>query len=542
MSKLINHLRNKDVQNLFLDVAYGRHIVEGDLCKSLTDDSGNIYVQHKLGKREWNACKKLWWRGFNIAASDYKFHPGTLSTGNEDTVQGVDAIFSMDIPHSLQAWIRAKVPLADAGITLNTSTEEPSGLAGIFECLKVNNYNSAGTVTDFSYSENPARQILDAFLIEGGRSASRIDFGAFCEWRDCLAEQILCDYTALPDFEGFGLTANYYNGASFDTFIEERVDAVVEFDSDNGRPAYGLNEVFSARYEGKIKPRFTETYTFYLYHDDGAKLWVNGSLIIDQWGTAGSHSATIALTADTFYDIKIEWENTGGHSGIKLEWQSTSQPREVAPSDRLYPKPKYVDRWLGNTFFSRPTRLDDGIRTMLRLCNSAFQRINGKYRFFCYDQITSSSFTFDEAVNYYPNSLEIKRRDPTRTRNVWQATCRDLDSQFFDQLIKPIVILRENLIAEAGQRIDGDLFDFYNSTRFQTYRLLTEIVKREAGAPSAISLTGNAESYPVLKGDRVKINLELLNLTNYECRVTRSVDKSSETTADDREFSLKEWI
>ena len=30
-------------------------------------------------------------------------------------------------------------------------------------------------------------------------------------------------------------------------------------------------------------PEFTQTYTFYTQNDDGAKLWVDGELLIDDW-------------------------------------------------------------------------------------------------------------------------------------------------------------------------------------------------------------------------------------------------------------------
>lgn len=541
-NSLVNHLRGVDTQKLFLEVAYGKHVVEGDLCKSLKTDSDpfDIYVQHKLGKREWNACKALWWRGFAIPTSDYAFHPGTLSSGNSDTIQGVDDIFDMDIPHSLTSWIRAKLPQTEIQ-EIDTKKTAPEGLYGIFECLKINDYNSSGVITDFAYSANPARVVADLFLIEGKRNPNRIDWGAWAEWRDFLDLQKLCDYSQIPKFVGFGLTASYYNGQSFNTLIEKRIDAVVEFLASNGAPAYGLEvNNFSARYEGKIKAQFDETYTFYLTHNDGGKLWVNNSLLIDQWGTTGTHSATIALEADEFYAIKVEWKDGAGDAEIRLEWESATQPREVVPADRLYPKAENKTNYESHIAFKQPTRLDDAVRQVLQLCNSTYQRVNGKYRFFCYEQLQNSSYTFDEAINLYPNSVQIEPLNFADARNVWSATCRDLESQYLEQLATPLSIELGNLITLAGRRNDSDLLDFHNSNRWQAYRLLEHRAKR-AVAENSIRIIANCESYPVLRGDRVKLNLEFADLQNYECRVVRSLDKSSETSADDREFTLKEW-
>lgn len=543
---LVNHLKNKDTQNMFLEVAYGLHLVEGDLGKSLTDD-GHIYVQHKLGQGEWDSCLTLWWRGFGIPPANFKLHPGSLSSGNDDPVQGVDEIFDMDIPHSLTAWIRAMLPDSEIG-DLDATVTAPEGLYGIYKTRKVNDYDDEGNVIGYSYSANPARIVADLILVIGKRDPNRINWVKWCEWRDYLDTLELVDYRTILNFDGFGLTGSYFNGTSFDTLISKRVDPVVEFALSAGSPANGLNtDNFSARYEGYIKPRFTELYTIYLSHNDGAKLWLDEVLLIDNWSGAADDSFTVSLTAEDFHKIKIEWKDTSGDASILLEWESASQPREVIPAERLYPKEEYRPKYEVHVFFRKPTRLDDGVKTVLNLCNSWFQRVDGKYEFFCFEQLTESTFTFDEEINFYPDSVEVIPRDPTRVRNVWQCALRDLDSQYFEQLPasdRPATIMIElpDLIGQAGQRINGDNFDFFNMTRWQGFKLLTAKMSREALSPEAINLMGNAETYSVLAGDRTKINLEFLNLVNYECLVNTSNDKSSETTADDRDFSLKKWV
>ena len=40
---------------------------------------------------------------------------------------------------------------------------------------------------------------------------------------------------------------------------------------------------FSVNWTGGILPQFTENYTFYILVCDGARLWVNGQLLIEQW-------------------------------------------------------------------------------------------------------------------------------------------------------------------------------------------------------------------------------------------------------------------
>lgn len=538
-----NQLETKDVQNSFLTIAYGLHIVEGHLCKSIKGDGSpfDIWVQHKLGKGEWNGCKSLYWRGFNIPSADFVLHPGTASTGNADTVQGVDTIFDKDIPHNMTAWIRAKLPQSEIQ-DINPATDSVEGLWGIYETRKISDYSNTGTETDFGYSANAAREVADLILKEAKLPGSIIDWGAWKDWRDFLATNTTQDYLDIPNFSGIGLTAKFYNGSNFDTFISERVDAVINFTTASGRPASGLNEIFSVRFEGKIKPRFSETYTFYLYHDDGGKLWVNGSLIIDQFGTnnAGNHSATIALTANTIYDIKVEWRNDAGANGVILEWESTTQPREVVPSECLYPLPISRPLYETHVEFTSPTRLDDAIRKILYLSNSFMQRVNGKYRFLNYEQLGSAAMSLTENTNYYPNTLEKIPRD-LRRRNIYKATARDIDSQYLQPFSKPISIERANLIAQSG-RVDGSVLDFETMSRYQVWHLLEQIMKRECDPDFEYSLTGNCETYKLQKDDLVELDSEFLNETAKEFLIWKSRDKSSEKTADDREFILREWI
>jgi hypothetical protein len=40
---------------------------------------------------------------------------------------------------------------------------------------------------------------------------------------------------------------------------------------------------YSARWTGQIEPRFSEEYCFHTYSNDGARLWIDGQLVIDDW-------------------------------------------------------------------------------------------------------------------------------------------------------------------------------------------------------------------------------------------------------------------
>lgn len=161
---------------------------------------------------------------------------------------------------------------------------------------------------------------------------------------------------------GTGLTAVYQNTASatystqtgiFATSAEmTRTDATVDFSSGvNGWGAVagptGLSSpsttgAFSVRWAGQVLPQYSETYTIDFRSDDGAKVWVNGVLLIDRWNTqsANDYTNTIDLKAGTLYDIQIEYfNNATGSAEAKLYWWSASQVKQIIPQTRLFPAP-----------------------------------------------------------------------------------------------------------------------------------------------------------------------------------------------------------
>lgn len=140
---------------------------------------------------------------------------------------------------------------------------------------------------------------------------------------------------------GTGLDADYYNGQNFNTYRFSRVDTTVNFNWGNSAPDSRVSaDNFSVRWAGKIMPRFSDNYTFYINSDNGRKLWINNQLIIDKWidDYGVEYSGTISLTANQLYDIKLEYFESYGGANCKLEWFSASQGREVIPKSQLFGK------------------------------------------------------------------------------------------------------------------------------------------------------------------------------------------------------------
>jgi hypothetical protein len=87
-----------------------------------------------------------------------------------------------------------------------------------------------------------------------------------------------------------------------------------------------------------VEPSTTQEYTFTLGIDDGARLWIDGQLIIDQWIPQGytEHSGAITLAAGQRVPIVVEYFENEGAEAVNLFWESASQPREIVPQARLF--------------------------------------------------------------------------------------------------------------------------------------------------------------------------------------------------------------
>jgi hypothetical protein len=540
----VNHLRDKDGQSLYHAVAYGKHLVTGNLVKSkVTGSSGShvITLQQMLGRGPWDGCEGLWWNGLEVKSDKYIFHPGTQSVGMTDPVQGRSTVFDTDTPHSGIAWIEAE--LASGTGEFDTKANPPEGLTGIFRTMSINDYDESGDNVGDGYSANPAREVADLITRIGGRPLSRIDWPAWCEWRDFLAADISHDYTALANFDGVGLSTSLYNGTAFDTLISQRVDPVIEFVSSAGSPGVGVNvDNFSAKFEGYIKAKFTETYTISITHTHGAKVYIGdmGTPLIDEWSSSGTHTQTKAFTAGAYVQIRIEWKHTTGNAELRLKWSSTSQTEEVVSHRALYPKTVDRPRYETHPFFAAPTRLDDAVRTILNLCNSTVQEVNGKLKFFCLEQLDASSYSFTND-RILDGSLKLTPRDITALRNSWQAHVRDVDSQYLESPIDPILIERPDLIEIAGRKIDGETIELYNCNSHQAYRTLDNIVKRAVDSKYRYEYTGMPETFPVLAGDRAEIDVEFLDWTDKPLLILESNDSPSDASADERTFIAQEW-
>jgi glucose/arabinose dehydrogenase len=196
----------------------------------------------------------------------------------------------------------------------------------------------AGPVTFSVNGTNAAKNTVATFYANG-------TYNLYVNIRDGGGQSTYSNVTVLVSSlltdTGNGLAASYYDNINFTGLFQTRVDPTIDFDWGTSAPISGMGaDTFSIRWTGYVLPRFSQTYTFYTTTDDGVRLWVNNltTPLIDRFvdQSATTWTATITLTANTLYQIRMDYYENGGAASAKLEWSSPNQPREVIPQGRLY--------------------------------------------------------------------------------------------------------------------------------------------------------------------------------------------------------------
>jgi len=152
---------------------------------------------------------------------------------------------------------------------------------------------------------------------------------------------------------GTGLSATYYDNVDFTSPGVTRVEKKIFADYGVASPAPSIAPTtYSVRWTGKVKPSFSEAYTFHTTADDGVRLWVNHRLVIDDWQTHKplERSGTVALEANRRVDIQLEYFNKRGAGSVQLWWSSASQPKSVVPTNRLYPEAQNLSSKIDHAF------------------------------------------------------------------------------------------------------------------------------------------------------------------------------------------------
>jgi RHS repeat-associated protein len=148
--------------------------------------------------------------------------------------------------------------------------------------------------------------------------------------------------TGQPRASGTGLQGEYFDSATLTNSVLVRVDPRIDFDWSAGPPA-GVpltTAAFSVRWTGQVEALASGDHTFALVSSSGARLWINGQLLVDGWtGNAGTRlTGVVQLTAKQRYDVRVEYHEDGATgASIHLSWAYPGQSEQVVPTTQLFP-------------------------------------------------------------------------------------------------------------------------------------------------------------------------------------------------------------
>ena len=125
-----------------------------------------------------------------------------------------------------------------------------------------------------------------------------------------------------------GLKAEYFNNQELrGPAVTVRTDARIDFDWGRYHPTPELTgNNFSVRWTGKLTPPESGNYTLGFTADDGARLYIDGKLLVDAWASNPTKTVTkeIALEGGRSYDLRMEYFQYHRENIAKLVW---SYPR-----------------------------------------------------------------------------------------------------------------------------------------------------------------------------------------------------------------------
>ena len=118
----------------------------------------------------------------------------------------------------------------------------------------------------------------------------------------------------------------YFSDRNLTTQAFQRQDAAINFNWGTGGPGTGVGaDNFSVRWEGDWNFSTAGTYRFSTTSDDGSRIYVDNTLVVNHWSDHGATTLTgdIQLTAGT-HRVRVEYYEAGGSASANVSWTRLS--------------------------------------------------------------------------------------------------------------------------------------------------------------------------------------------------------------------------
>ena len=146
-----------------------------------------------------------------------------------------------------------------------------------------------------------------------------------------IGNLLLCAYDANSAANTGSWTNNPVSGRRYYAQLVNSMN----YPNNNAGVSIGGNTTnIFVRFIGYIAVNTSDTYTFQITVDDGARLFVNNSKLIESWKTQGATSYTssgVYLTVGWWVPIVAEWWQGVGGSCFQLQYKNTSNSKTFTP-------------------------------------------------------------------------------------------------------------------------------------------------------------------------------------------------------------------
>jgi hypothetical protein len=214
--------------------------------------------------------------------------------------------------------------------------------------LVIDNWNDHGVVENAATLPLVAGQSYNVrleYYQNGGSAQIKLQWASRCFAReDIPAEQLYTTYTGVmctppTPGAGTGLKGEYFNEPDFTDLKITHAAEGVDFDFGANAPDATVGaDNFSIRWTGQVEADATAPTRFQVLSDDGARLWIDDALVVDNWADhALPDSGVVDLVQGQKYDVRLDYREDAGLAVAKLRWSSACEPVRPIPKSQLYP-------------------------------------------------------------------------------------------------------------------------------------------------------------------------------------------------------------
>ena len=180
---------------------------------------------------------------------------------------------------------------------------------------------AAGQLVIDDWSDHPARTVQAEKTLAAGAHLIVVDY--YENQGNAVARLSWEPAGAIANWKG-----EYFPNVSLGgspTVVRD--DAQVSFNWGDGAPAGGIGaDLFSVRWTRNVDLA-AGTFRFTVRADDGVRLWVNNTLLIDAWKdqSATTYVADVHVPGGAV-PLRVEYYERGGAALVEVAWASSSSP------------------------------------------------------------------------------------------------------------------------------------------------------------------------------------------------------------------------